>query len=71
MASHQDIRFCRSADGVQLALALNGAGPYFVKAATWLTHIERDMESAHTRQWIDELSRKHTFVTYDAPGTSR
>ncbi len=68
MAIHQGIRFCRGADGVQLALALNGAGPHLVKAATWLTHIERDMESAHTRQWIDELSRRHTFVTYDTRG---
>lgn len=68
MAIHQDIRFCSSADGVQLALALRGAGPHLLKAATWLTHIERDMESAHSRQWIDELSRKHTLVTYDMRG---
>ena len=68
MANYQDIRFCSSADGVQLALALNGVGPHLIKAATWLTHIERDPESAHTRQWIDELSRKHTFVTYDTRG---
>lgn len=68
MANHQDIRFCSSTDGVQLAMALNGSGPHLVKAATWLTHIERDLESSHTRQWIDELSRKHTFVTYDTRG---
>lgn len=68
MAIHQEIRFCSSVDGIQLALAINGAGPHLVKAATWLTHIERDMECSHTRQWIDELSRKHTLVTYDTRG---
>ena len=40
MAVHQDIRFCNSADGVQLAIALYSQGPPLVKAETWLTHIE-------------------------------
>ena len=68
MTIHQDIRFCSSSDGVQLAMSLSGTGPYLVKAATWLTHIEKDVYSPHTRQWIDELSRKHTYVTYDTRG---
>lgn len=68
MESQQDIRFCSSFDGVQLAMTVQGHGPHLVKAATWLTHVERDMSSPHTRQWIDELSRQHSFVTYDTRG---
>lgn len=68
MDIRQDIRFCKGAGGVQLAMALYGSGPPLVKAATWLTHVESDLTSAHTRQWIEEISRHHTFVTYDARG---
>ena len=68
MAVPQDIRFFNTADGVQLAMALYGQGPPLVKAATWLTHIERDPSSFHTGHWIEELSRGHTFITYDARG---
>lgn len=68
MAVHQDIRFCNSSDGVQLAIALYGQGPPLVKAATWLTHIERDPTSLHAGHWIEELSRGHTYITYDARG---
>lgn len=68
MDINQEIRFCTSFDGVQLATARYGKGPPLVKAATWLTHIERDLQSPHARQWIDELSRNHSFVTYDTRG---
>jgi pimeloyl-ACP methyl ester carboxylesterase/DNA-binding CsgD family transcriptional regulator len=68
MGIQQEIRFCTSFDGVQLATALHGTGAPLVKTATWLTHIERDMDSPHARQWIDELSRQHTFITYDTRG---
>lgn len=64
----QDIRFCTTPDGLRLAMALYGSGPPLVRAATWLTHVERDPASPHTRHWIDELSRGHTYVTYDMRG---
>jgi pimeloyl-ACP methyl ester carboxylesterase/DNA-binding CsgD family transcriptional regulator len=68
MSIRQDIRFCDTADGVQLAMALYGDGPPLVKAATWLTHIEADPTSVLTPHWIEELSRHHRYVTYDARG---
>jgi pimeloyl-ACP methyl ester carboxylesterase/DNA-binding CsgD family transcriptional regulator len=68
MPIQQDIRFTSTADGVQLAMASYGKGPPIVKASTWLTHIERDLEAPFNAQWIEELSRSHTFVTYDARG---
>lgn len=68
MAIRQEIRFCTGADGVQLALALYGKGPPLLKAATWLTHVENEPVSAHTRQWIEEFEPHYTFITYDTRG---
>ena len=39
---HQQIRFCRSADGTRIAYATVGSGPPLVKAANYLTHLEHD-----------------------------
>lgn len=68
MSNQQDIRFCKSSDGVDLAMALYGAGPPFVKAATWLTHVEFDHASAFDRALINEFAPAFRYVTYDARG---
>lgn len=68
MPVRQDIRFCTAPDGVQIAMGLYGAGPPVVKTPNWLTHIERDPSSALNRHWVEELSRRHRFVTYDGRG---
>ena len=36
----QEIRFCRTIDGVQLAYARIGQGPPLVRAGAFLTHLE-------------------------------
>lgn len=68
MAPRQEIRFCKSSDGFDLAMALYGAGPALVKAATWLTHVEFDHASPADRALIDEFSPRFRYVTYDARG---
>jgi pimeloyl-ACP methyl ester carboxylesterase/DNA-binding CsgD family transcriptional regulator len=68
MIAQQDIRFCTTTDGVQLAMGLYGSGPPLVKTATWLTHIERDPASALNGPWIRELAGNHHYITYDARG---
>lgn len=68
MAVQQEIRFCKSADGVDLAMALYGAGAPLVKAATWLTHVEFDQTSPIDRAAINEFSPRYHYVTYDARG---
>src|SRR3954471_14431778 len=40
----QEIRFCQSKDGVQIAYARTGRGPALVKTGHWMTHIEYDFE---------------------------
>src|SRR4051794_40134301 len=64
----QDIRFCQSKDGVQLAYARLGHGPALVKTGHWMTHLEFDLESPVWRDFYRELSRDHTFYRYDARG---
>ncbi len=64
----QRIRFCTSADGTRLAVALAGEGPPLVKAATWLTHVEKEPDNLFTRHWVTELSRNNALVRYDSRG---
>jgi pimeloyl-ACP methyl ester carboxylesterase len=64
----QEIRFCRTPDGVTLAYACSGSGPPLVKAANWLTHVDHDWHSPVWRHWLTELSRRHQLVRYDVRG---
>src|SRR6201747_2335206 len=64
----QEIRFCQSKDGVQLAYARTGQGPPLVKTGHWMTHLEYDFESPIWRHFYHELSRDHAFYRYDARG---
>ena len=64
----QSIRFCQAPDGVHLAVAEVGAGPPFVKAATWLTHVEHDWLSPVWNHWLLELGRRFRYIRYDARG---
>src|SRR6185295_481229 len=70
MSRHQQqqIRFCTSADGTRLAVASVGKGPPLVKAATWLTHVEKERHNLFTRHWIAELGRHNRLVRYDSRG---
>src|SRR5436305_12794146 len=64
----QEIRFCQSKDGVQLAYARIGRGPPLVKTGHWMTHLEFDLESPVWRHFYRELSGDNTFYRYDARG---
>lgn len=68
MAGEQTIRFCSSADGVRLAIATMGEGPPLVRAATWLTHVEKDPYNLVHRHWVAELARGNRYVRYDSRG---
>jgi class 3 adenylate cyclase/pimeloyl-ACP methyl ester carboxylesterase len=64
----QEIHFCQSRDGVQLAYARTGQGPPLVKTGHWMTHLEFDFESPIWRHFYHELSRDHAYYRYDARG---
>jgi pimeloyl-ACP methyl ester carboxylesterase/DNA-binding winged helix-turn-helix (wHTH) protein len=64
----QTIKYCRAPDGVRLAYAISGSGPFLVKSANWMNHLEYDWESPIWRHVFRGLSRGHTLIRYDARG---
>jgi pimeloyl-ACP methyl ester carboxylesterase/DNA-binding CsgD family transcriptional regulator len=62
------VRYVRANDGVQLAWAESGSGMPLVKAATWLTHLEHDIESPVWRHWTEFFSSHYRYVRYDERG---
>jgi class 3 adenylate cyclase len=66
---HQEIRYCRTADGVRLAYAISGRGPPLVKPGNWLNHLEYDWESPFLRHFFVGLSRHYRLIRHDPRGT--
>lgn len=64
----QQIRFCRTADGIRIAYATTGDGPPLVKISNWLSHLELDWTSPVWRHWLTELTGEHKLVRYDERG---
>jgi class 3 adenylate cyclase/pimeloyl-ACP methyl ester carboxylesterase len=64
----QTIKYCRAPDGVRLAYAISGSGPFLVKSGNWMNHLEYDWESPIWRHVFRGLSGGHTLVRYDARG---
>lgn len=62
------VRYVRASDGVRLALAEAGTGAPLVKAATWLTHLEYDIDSPVWRHWTAFLSDHFRYLRYDERG---
>ena len=68
LVRNQEVTFCRSADGINLALAAVGAGPPLIKVANWLTHIEYDWESPIWLPLLQQLAARYRLIRYDGRG---
>lgn len=64
----QTVRYVSASDGVRLAWAESGNGPPLVKAATWLTHLEDDLDSPVWRHWTSFFTSHYRYVRYDERG---
>jgi pimeloyl-ACP methyl ester carboxylesterase/DNA-binding CsgD family transcriptional regulator len=64
----QDVRFCRSVDGVTIAYAVHGSGPPLVIDACWLSHLQYDWESPVWRHYLTEFGRVATVIRFDERG---
>ena len=64
----QQIRFCTTPDGVQLAFSVIGKGTPVVRTGNWLTHLDYDLRSPVWRHVILGLAERHQLVRYDSRG---
>jgi pimeloyl-ACP methyl ester carboxylesterase len=64
----QDIKYCKTPDGVRLAYATVGTGPPLVRSAHWLGHLEYDWELPIFRHLLLGLAKEFTLIRYDARG---
>ncbi len=65
----QDIQFCETPDGVQIAYATIGEGPPVVSVSNWLTHLELDFRIPMRRELVRVLSPNKRVIRYDARGS--
>jgi DNA-binding winged helix-turn-helix (wHTH) protein/alpha-beta hydrolase superfamily lysophospholipase len=68
MTEKQEISFCRSGDGVNIAFAGVGSGTPLLKAANWLTHLEYDWESPLWLPLLRWLAARTRLIRYDSRG---
>ena len=64
----QEVRFCRSADGVRIAYAVHGSGPPLVISTCWLSHLQFDWESPVWRHFLADLGEFATVIRFDERG---
>jgi pimeloyl-ACP methyl ester carboxylesterase/DNA-binding CsgD family transcriptional regulator len=64
----QDVRFCRSPDGVTIAYAVHGSGPPLLIDSCWLSHLQYDWESPVWRHYLTELGKVATVYRFDERG---
>jgi pimeloyl-ACP methyl ester carboxylesterase/DNA-binding winged helix-turn-helix (wHTH) protein len=65
----QDVTFCKTADGVHLAVATSGSGLPVVKCANWLNHIEYDWQSPIWAPFMHAMSNRFRLIRYDERAT--
>jgi pimeloyl-ACP methyl ester carboxylesterase/DNA-binding CsgD family transcriptional regulator len=64
----QQIRFCKSSDGVRIAYADCGTGTPLLWLGHWVRHLELDWDSPIWRPWLSMLTQHHRVIRYDWRG---
>ena len=64
----QQIRFCTSFDGAQIAYAVSGDGPPVLLLPNWLTHLHYQWRSVAWRPWLEALSTRYRLIRFDLRG---
>jgi len=65
----QTVTFCRTKDGVNLAVASVGCGPVLVRVAHWGISVDYDLQNPLTGPLLQRLSSHFHLVRYDGRGT--
>ena len=64
----EQIRFCKSRDGVRIAYGRSGTGSPLVWVQHWAHHLNLDRDGPVWRPWLEMLARRHALVRYDWRG---
>ena len=64
----QELRFCRTADGVRIGWARHGSGPPLLIVSCWLSHLQHDWQSPVWRHFLEDLGEIATVYRYDERG---
>ncbi len=67
-AFSQDIRFAQTADAFNIVYGVSGRGHPLVRAATWMSNVERDWRTAVLGPLFGELSDHYTLYRYNPRG---
>lgn len=65
----QTVTFCRTVDGINIAVASVGHGPVVVRAAHWALNIEYDWQNRVIGPQLQRLADRFLLVRYDGRGT--
>jgi class 3 adenylate cyclase len=65
----QQVRFTTAPDGHRIAFAVAGDGPFLVKAANYISHLEYDWDSPVWSHFLKAIAKHRTLVRYDERGT--
>jgi DNA-binding winged helix-turn-helix (wHTH) protein/pimeloyl-ACP methyl ester carboxylesterase len=61
----QEVRFCRTKDGVNIAAACVGDGTPLIRTSTWMTHVEYDWQSPIRVPLLQFLADRFRLIRYD------
>lgn len=64
----QSIEFCRTKDGVKLAMASTGHGLPLVRPPTWFNHLEYDWHVQFRSALYQFLAERYRLIRYDGRG---
>src|SRR5262245_2196701 len=67
-ARGQTVTFCRTEDGINLAVACVGQGKPLVSIPTWLTHLEYDWQNTTRAPLWHFLAERFRLIRYDGRG---
>ena len=65
-ATAQEIQYCQTDDGVNLAWSAVGEGPTVVKAPNWVGHLELDWRNPGIAPICASIARNHCLIRFDA-----
>ena len=64
----QQIRFCKTADGVRIAYSTMGQGPAVVQVPGWISHLQFQWDPPAAQPYLEKATRYHTIICYDKYG---